>query len=334
MRGELSKTAAWESALFAITNEEERDSIALAVYHFQFHNNPVYGQYCQLVHRTPETVRAASDIPYLPISFFKSHPVSSTTLPPQLYFTSSGTTGTQTSRHAVLKPSLYEQSFLTAFTRFYGPVEDYCILGLLPSYLERGGSSLVYMTDQLIRRSGHPKSGFYLHDLEGLHRVLMELEGAGQKTLLLGVTYALLDFAERYPLSLQHTVVMETGGMKGRKEEMTRAELYTHLQAAFGLKEIHSEYGMTELLSQAYAVNGLFQAPPWMGIRLRDETDPLSVQPPGRATGAINVLDLANLYSCCFIATDDLGRTHPDGRFEVLGRLDSSDIRGCSLLAL
>jgi hypothetical protein len=220
------------------------------------------------------------------------------------------------------------------FKQVYGPVQHYCILGLLPSYLERRHSSLVYMVNDLVQQSTHPQSGFYLYDFEKLAATLQAVEASGQPTLLFGVTYALLDFAERYPMSLLHTTIIETGGMKGRKKELLREEVHGLLKKAFGVPCIHSEYGMTELLSQAYAQEkGFFETPAWMRIVMREEDDPLSVlSSPG--SGGINVIDLANLWSCAFIATEDVGRLHADGRFEVMGRLDNAEIRGCSLLAL
>jgi hypothetical protein len=306
----------------------------LDVYHFQFANNWLYQEYCQTIGRTPGKVNQMEEIPFLPISFFKSHQVTTTAFEPELIFKSSGTTGMTSSTHFVKSAELYEKSFFTSFEHFYGPVSNYAIIGLLPSYLERGQSSLVYMVDQLIKASGKKESGFYLHDFERLHESLFQLEASGQKTILIGVTYALLDFAARFPMQLKHTLIMETGGMKGRRKEMIRSELYDLLRDAFGVPHIHSEYGMTELLSQAYSIDGLFKCPDWMKILLRDETDPFDVttDPQERSSGVINVIDLANIYSCSFIATEDLGKLHEDHSFEVLGRLDNSDIRGCSLL--
>ena len=333
MNGELPKADSLEDKVFSVINEESFYSIALQVYHFQYHNNPVYQAWCDLLHRPPARVRETSDIPYLPIRFFKTHTITSGSFDPELVFKSSGTTGSVSSIHRVKKAGFYEKSFLSAFELFYGPVGDYCILGLLPSYLERGNSSLVYMVDRLIQWSGHPLNGFYLSDYERLRQTLTKLQRKAQRTMLIGVTYALLDFVQLYDMNLSNTIIMETGGMKGRKRELTKPELYAELKSGFGVTAIHSEYGMTELLSQAYAVDGVFRTPPWMRIVLRDETDPFLVQAQsGGGTGAINIMDLANLYSCSFIATDDVGKMHPDGRFEVLGRLDNSDIRGCSLL--
>ena len=281
---------------------------ALAVFQFQYQHNPVYHQYCQALHIDNTKIDSIAKIPFLPVAFFKKD------------------TG------------LYEQSFLAAFNLFYGNIKDWCILALLPSYLERNNSSLVMMANTLIQKSQHAQSDFYLNDLNKLHHTLLQVEKQQQKTLLIGVTFALLDFAEQYPLQLQHTTIMETGGMKGRREELTRPEVHDILCASFNVTKIHSEYGMTELLSQAYSKgDGIFNCPPWMKIVLREEDDPLSVQLSNNSktiSGAINVIDLANLYSCSFIATDDAGKLHKDESFEVLGRLDNSDIRGCSLLAL
>lgn len=318
-------------AVFRISNEKDFRRIALAVFHYQYANNPVYHSYCNAIGKIPASVDEIEEIPFLPISFFKTHSVKSSEFNPAIVFKSSGTTGQNTSRHYIKEPGLYEQSFLTCFERFFGEPEKYCILGLLPSYLEQGASSLVYMVDTLIKKSGHQKSGFYLYDHQGLFETISGLESQSQPALLFGVTYALLDFAEKHSLELKNTLLIETGGMKGRKRELTKTELYQQLQRAFSVSEIHSEYGMTELLSQAYAVNGLYQCPPWMRVILRDETDPFAL---GVKSGAVNFIDLANIYSCSFIATEDLGKMHPDGRFETLGRLDNTDIRGCSQLVL
>jgi hypothetical protein len=259
--------------------------------------------------------------------------VRTTDFQPQAVFESSGTTGMVSSRHVVKDLDLYRRSFTAAFQRFYGPVSEWCIIGLLPAYLERSNSSLVLMVDELVKASGHPDSGFYLYEHEVLHQRLSNLERTRQKTLLIGVTFALLDFAEQYPMNLQHTVIMETGGMKGRRKEITRAELHEYLTQRLGIKTIHAEYGMTELLSQAYSSgNGLFSCPPWMKILVRKEDDPLDVTTEGE--GIINVIDLANIWSCAFIATEDVGRIYPNGSFEVSGRVDNSDIRGCSLLVV
>ena len=335
MTPEIPRAFDLEKEVFAVSNEKQFDLIALRVFEFQFYQNSLYNQYCKLLNKTPETVTSTNQIPFLPISFFKSNQVVTTSFEPELIFESSGTSGVNTSRHYIKNATIYRNSFRRAFNHFFGKVENYCVLGLLPSYLERGNSSLVYMVDQLIRDSKHPESGFYLYDYEKLHEVILRIERTGTPTILFGVTYALLDFSKQYPNKLNHVKIIETGGMKGRQKEMVKSELYDILKKAFGLKHIYSEYGMTELLSQAYAKDGMYTCPPWMKIVLRDETDPLSNSENGRITsGAINVIDLANLYSCSFIATDDIGKIHSNGSFEVLGRLDNSDIRGCSLMVL
>ena len=334
MQGKIPKPEVLEEQVFSISDAAAFKTAAMAVYCFQYHNNPVYQKYCNLLQKTPQSITDLTQIPFLPISFFKTHQVTAGSFKPAVVFESSGTTGTIPSRHLVKTKEIYEKSFQKGFERFYGDPQDYCILGLLPSYLERGSSSLVYMVNDLILESGHPQSGFYLYDFEKLAQTLKELEAKGQKTLLIGVTYALLDFAEQFGFPLQHTLVMETGGMKGRKKEIVRDEVHTILKDAFQLTEVHSEYGMTELLSQAYAKkDGVFLTPPWMQVLLREEDDPLHLAPNNR-NGGINVIDLANIYSCAFIATEDSGRLHPEGGFTVLGRFDHAEVRGCSLLAL
>lgn len=331
MLPELPNTKNFIDRVFAVTNEKEFLQIALDIFRFQFFHNPIYSAYCKAIGRSPENVNSFENLPFLPISFFKTHTVITGTFEPETIFKSSGTTGQSTSRHLVKDTAVYKRSFLTCFQQFFGAPSKYCILGLLPSYLEQGSSSLVYMVDCLIRESGHSLSGFYLYDHQKLKETLRHLEANQQPAILFGVTYALLHFAETSAMPLSSTILVETGGMKGRKRELTKAELYQQLQNAFSLPRVHSEYGMTELLSQAYAVNGRYKCPPWMKVLLRDETDPFSI---GGPSGAINVIDLANLWSCSFIATEDLGKYHNDGSFEVMGRLDNTDIRGCSQLAL
>lgn len=332
---EIPKAKELKEKVFTITNEKQFSSIALEVYHFQYHNNWVYHDYCNAVRKTPELVKELRQIPFLPISFFKSHRMESTSFDAELVFKSSGTTGMITSHHYVKEAQLYIKSFTAAFEKFYGQIKDYCIIGLLPSYLERGNSSLVYMVEHLIQETNHADSGFYLYEFEKLDRVLKKLENAGQKTMLIGVTYALLDFGSAFPQQLKNTMVMETGGMKGRGREMTKTELYENLRNSFGVSHIHSEYGMTELLSQAYGIDGKMKTPAWMKFFLRDETDPFFIYDPlTKVSGAINIIDLANLYSCSFIATEDVGRSFADGSFEILGRMDNSDIRGCSLMVV
>lgn len=310
------------------------EATALEIFRFQYDQNPVYKSYADALGVTPLSIQYVAQIPFLPIRFFKSHAIQAGTFSPAAIFESSGTTGTINSRHLVKDTDVYKESFTKAFELFYGPATDYCIIGLLPSYLERQNSSLVYMVNELIAQSNHPYSGFYLDEWDRLATLLKDLEEKKQKTLLIGVTFALLDFAEKYQMPLKHIIIMETGGMKGRRQEMIREEVHVVLKKAFHLPTIHSEYGMTELLSQAYSTgDGIYQCPPWMRIILRDEEDPLTIKPQRpAATGAINVIDLANIYSCSFIATDDAGRLLPDGKFEVLGRMDNSDMRGCSLL--
>lgn len=333
MQGDLPNiTSEWIDKIFGV-QPADFEALALSLFHHQYRHNPIYGQYADAVGRPPGRVRRATDIPFLPISFFKTHSVVTGSFVPAAVFESSGTTQTINSRHYVKDLSVYTHSFLQAFERFYGPPAGCCILGLLPSYLERKGSSLVVMVDELVRQSAHPDSGFYLYEHEKLARTLAKLEAQGQKTLLIGVTFALLDFAEQHPLALRHTTVMETGGMKGRREEWTRPQVHDFLRGRLGVPAIHSEYGMTELLSQAYSYgDGIFNCPPWMKVVLREEDDPLAVSQSG--SGLINVIDLANIHSCAFIATDDIGKLYPDGSFEVMGRRDNSDLRGCSLMVL
>ncbi len=328
---ELPKAKSFEERVFNLTNAKEFVQIALELFHFQYGGNLTYKAYCDALRINAASVKAIEQIPFLPIRFFKSMEIKTGSFMPGVIFESSGTTGITTSRHYVKETALYEKSFLAAFDLFYGNPGQYCILGLLPSYLEQGASSLVYMVNRLIDESRHPSSGFYLYDHQQLHSTLLGLESAGQPTILFGVSYAVLDFAAAYPMALKNTIVIETGGMKGRKKEVTKAELYDQLRTAFHLREIHSEYGMTELLSQAYAINGRYKTPPWMKILLREETDPFQFT---NRTGVINLIDLANIWSCCFIATDDRGRLNDDGSFEVLGRIDHSDVRGCSQLVL
>jgi hypothetical protein len=307
------------------------ETLALEIFRFQYNHNPIYQQYAKTVGRVGGQIRTITDIPFLPVSFFKSHKVCTAGFEPEAVFESSGTTQSINSRHFIKDLSIYQQSFLKAFQQFYGKVQDWCIIGLLPAYLERKNSSLVVMVDELVKQSNHPQSGFYLYEHEKLAAVLQQLEAMGQKTLLIGVTFALLDFAEKFPMHLSHTTIMETGGMKGRRKEMTRTEVHDVLQNAFSTKNIHSEYGMTELLSQAYSTgDGLFRSPPWMKVLVRQEDDPFDVRITG--SGVINVIDLANIYSCSFIATDDIGKVFAGNNFEVQGRTDNSDIRGCSLM--
>ena len=329
---EIPKAEQLLEQVFAISGPGSFLQTALQVFRFQYYGNPVYQAYCKLLKINPEKINSLEQIPFLPVSFFKTHAVAATVYDPEYIFESSGTTGTAHSRHLVKDLSVYRQSLRKTFMEHFGPPSGYCILGLLPSYLERGHSSLVYMVDDLVTLSGHPKSGFYLYDFEKLAQTLAQLERQEQPTLLIGVTYALLDFSEQFPMKLQHTLVMETGGMKGRRKEWLRVEVHDALKHSFSLPRIHSEYGMTELLSQAYAPEeGMFRAPPWMRVMVREEDDPFAFLPDGRS-GALNVIDLANLFSCSFIATEDIGMRRHDGTFTVAGRQDSAALRGCSLL--
>jgi hypothetical protein len=307
------------------------ETLALQAFRFQYDHNPLYRTYADMVSAAPGQVSSLNQVPFLPVSFFKTHAIQTTEFEPEKVFESSGTTQTVNSRHLVKDTVMYRRSLAKGFESAYGDFKEWCVIGLLPSYLERNNSSLVYMVDEWIRKSNHPQSGFYLDEYEKLVDTLKVLEQKKQKTLLIGVSFALLDLAEKFPMPLKHTTIMETGGMKGRRKELTRQELHEVLKKGFGVEVIHSEYGMTELLSQAYSKGeGIFYCPPWMRIMVREEEDPLRVGSQG--SGVINIIDLANIYSCCFIATDDAGKLYSDGSFEVLGRIDNSDIRGCSLM--
>jgi phenylacetate-coenzyme A ligase PaaK-like adenylate-forming protein len=318
--------------IFKVDSAEDFERIALKVFALQAQENPVYKKFISLLGRRVDSVQSIHDIPFMPISFFKDFQVKTEASNPEKIFTSSGTTGLVPSQHFVSDLEIYNQSFTKGFESFYGPIEDYAVLALLPSYLERDGSSLVYMAEAFIQRSESEESGFYLDDLKGLVKTLEKLEARKQKTLLLGVSFALLDLVEGYSLDLKHTIVMETGGMKGRRKELIREELHDELKKGFKLDKIHSEYGMTELLSQAYSKgDGIFYTPKWMKVLARDPEDALSLLPIGKSGGA-NIIDLANIDSCSFIATQDLCKIHSDGGFEILGRFDNSDIRGCNLL--
>lgn len=308
------------------------EETALQMFRFQYEHNEVYHRFCSLLGRTPANVVSLTDIPFLPIEFFKTEKIYCADTPPEITFTSSGTTGTQTSRHFVKELSIYTESYRKGFELFYGDIEKYAVLALLPSYLERTGSSLITMVDDLIKRSKNPFSGFYLNEYDLLAERLTSLDRSGQQVLLIGVSFALLDLVEKHSFSLKNTLVMETGGMKGRRKELVREELHATLCKGFGVEAIHSEYGMTELLSQAYSAGkGIYRCVPWMKVLVRDTNDALSYLPIGK-TGGLNIIDLANKYSCSFIATQDLGKLHSDGSFEVLGRFDNSDIRGCNLM--
>lgn len=315
------------------------DTIAMILFRYQYNYNLVYRSFCDLLHIIPERITTVTQIPFLPILFFKTKAVVSTNSLAKFYFESSGTTATINSKHYVADSAVYDESFLASFKSVYGEVTDWCIVGLLPGYLERKNSSLVYMVNKLIELSQNESSGFYLNDYEALALVLKRNESMKQKTLLIGVTFALIDFSKKFATPLRYTTIMETGGMKGKLKEITRTEVHTIIGKSFGLTHVHSEYGMTELLSQAYAIAyGKFLPAATMKILLRSEDDPMDItdaeQLPNAKAGALNIIDLANIDSCSFIATDDLGILHPDGSFEVVGRLDNSDIRGCGLMLI
>ena len=318
--------------IFDISCPLDFEKKALEIFKFQFENNLVYRSFCDLLCKHPSEIKDLKDIPFLPIDFFKSHEIKISSKKTSKIFTSSGTTGSNLSKHYVTDLDLYEKSFINCFKVFYGDINDYTILGLLPSYLERNNSSLVYMVNKMIEQSKFPESRFYLDEIDELKETILNLEKEKRKTILIGVSYALLDLIEYHKFNLKHTIVMETGGMKGKRKELIKSELHKLLKNGFGVNNIHSEYGMTELLSQAYSKkNGLFSTPPWMKILIRDTEDPQSILPLAK-TGGINIIDLANINSCPFIATMDLGKLHEDGQFEVLGRFDQSDIRGCNLM--
>lgn len=306
---------------------------ATTVFSYQYANNKIYKQWCDALKMDVSAITSIQSIPFLPISFFKTHKVICENDDNEIFFESSGTTNSSRSRHYLKDEGVYTQSFTKCFELFYDDVKDWCIIGLLPSYLQQKNSSLVKMVDFLIQQSEHENSGFYLNEFEKLYQVLKQLENEKQRTLLIGVTYALLDFAEEFPMHLSSTTIMETGGMKGRRKELTREEVHTVLKKQFNINNVHSEYGMTELLSQAYSKSdGKFFCPPWMKIFVRDEEDPLKISTTGK--GVLNIIDLANIYSCAFIATDDVAEIFEDGSFAVHGRMDNSDIRGCSLMVV
>jgi len=322
-----------EQQIFSIASQQDFDRVALSVFQYQFEHVETYRKYAIYLDKTPANVGSLAEIPFLPIEFFKKFPIISSEKKPTISFTSSGTTGSVTSEHLVADLSIYRKSFLNGFRHFYGDPTNFTILALLPSYLEREGSSLVYMADALIAETKDQNSGFYLYELESLAQKLAQLDSDGKPILLLGVSYALLDLIDQRSFQLKNTYVMETGGMKGKRKEMIKEALHERLKVGFGVKAIHSEYGMTELLSQAYSKGqGHFSCPPWMQVFTRDTEDPLTLI-QGK-TGGINVIDLANLYSCSFIATQDLGKVARHGSFEILGRFDTSDIRGCNLMVL
>ena len=320
--------------LFSISSEKQFEKIALKTFRFQYQNNLVYREFCDFLKIDITKVKSIPQIPFLPIQFFKSHSVVSSQDASQKTFTSSATTGSVTSKHFVIDIGLYEQSYRQAFAQFYGNIEDYVVLALLPSYLDREGSSLIYMVNDLIYLSKNENSGFYLNNYQELIQKLENLEQQGKNVLLIGVTFALLDLLDIKKFQLKNTIIMETGGMKGRRKELIREELHHIIREGFGVSHVHSEYGMTELLSQAYSFgDGIFESPAWMQIYIRDTEDARNYL-SNQKTGGINVIDLANVNSCAFIATQDLGKKYNNGSFEVLGRFDNSDIRGCNLMVI
>ena len=324
--------AAYKKQIFEINTAQDFNNLALQAFHYQYQQVPIYRQFVTLLNVAVESVKTVEEIPFLPISFFKTQQVKDQ-YPAQLVFSSSGTTGMQVSNHFVHDLSLYQQAFTTGFEYRYGALEDYLILALLPSYLERTGSSLIHMLDRMIQVSKYRESDFYLHNFEKLYHVLQSLANRKIKIILLGVTFALLDFVEQFQLNMPDLIVMDTGGMKGRRKELLREEVHAKLKAGFGVHTIHSEYGMTELLSQAYSkTDGHFECPPWMQVMARDTGDPLQLIENGK-TGGLNIIDLANIHSCCFIASEDLSKVSANG-FQVLGRFDYSEVRGCNLMYL
>lgn len=323
---------AFQHGIFNLQNPRDFNATALGLFRYQYNNNKIYASFVDILGVDAATVYHPEQIPFLPISFFKTAKVVTGQAEAEIVFESSGTTGAQTSRHFVADPVLYENSFTKSFNLFYGDIAEYSVFALLPSYFERSNSSLVFMVDKLMRHADRAEGGFFLNEFAALRSRLEKAHALNKKILLFGVTFALLEMAENFPVSLPGAVIVETGGMKGRRKEITRMELHEKLCTGFGVDVIHSEYGMTELLSQAWSKgNGIFKCPPWMKILICDPNDPLSYLENGR-TGGINVIDLANIHSCAFIATQDLGRLYDDESFEVLGRFDSGDLRGCSLL--
>lgn len=305
--------------------------LALELFQYQAKNNSVYCDFLTHLNIDVQKIANLKSIPFLPISLFKTHKLKTNNFEPEITFLSSATAGQKQSNHFVKSTEIYEESFIKGFENLYGPIKNLKIFGLLPSYLERSGSSLVYMVKKMIEISQFEESGFFLNDFEALKNAILTSEKEKQPYLLIGVSFALLDFSEKFNFSLNHAIVMETGGMKGRRKEITRSELHETLKNSFGVKQIHSEYGMTELLSQAYAKqNGIFETPPWMKVFVRETNDPLATLTKGR--GGLNIIDLANVDSCAFIATEDLGNLYPNGTFEVLGRFDNAEVRGCNLM--
>ena len=317
--------------IFNISDDLDFKKHCLKIFNFQYNNNVVYREFCNLIYKNPTKINEVNEIPFLPISFFKTKKILSTNNYEKVFY-SSGTSKKIRSKHYISRIELYEKSFLTNFIHNYGKPEEYNIIGLLPNYLENSNSSLIYMVEKLIKFSKSNNSGFYMRDFDKLSEKLIKLEKKKEKTILIGVSYALLDLISYKKFKLKNTIVMETGGMKGQRKEMVKSELHEKLKIGFGVSKIHSEYGMTELLSQAYSKGeGIFESPPWMKVVIRDINDAQNLN-FNKTSGAINIIDLANINSCSFIATDDMGRYIDNSKFEVVGRIDNSDIRGCNLL--
>lgn len=330
----MPQTKHLKDRIFKIKDDKDFNDLAIKIFHFQFENNPVYRNFVRNLSILPANITHYAQIPFLPVELFKSHKIVSGDFSPQICFSSSGTTGMAKSNHLIKDINLYKESFSKGFSYFFGDPEDYVILALLPSYLERDGSSLVFMVESLIEQSRKAESGFYLDELNSLHDLLVRLKDESKKVILFGVSFALLDLAAQFPIDFPDLIIVETGGMKGRRKELVREELHDILKSAFTIDKVYSEYGMTELLSQAYSKgDGLFETLPWMKVLIRDMNDPFTMLPKGK-TGGIDIIDLANIYSCSFIATQDLGKKNEGGSFEVLGRFDNSDVRGCNLLVV
>jgi len=318
--------------IFSTNISQNFENIALEIFRFQYSQNSVYREYVNYLGFSADDISNIEDIPFLPVEFFKTHKIILDNLEPEIAFLSSSTTGSTPSRHYVFDTNIYKKSYVKAFQYFFGKPEDFCFLALLPSYIEREGSSLIYMINELMKLSNHQANGYYLNEYDEIIEKIKVLKSQKQKFILFGVTYALLDFAELLNLEIELGIVMETGGMKGKRKELSKPEIHELLKKGLKTNQIHSEYGMTELLSQAYSFgNNLFQCPPWMKVLIRDTYDPFNYIENG-TTGGINIIDLANIFSCSFIETKDLGKMHQNGQFEVLGRFDNSDIRGCNLL--
>lgn len=321
-----------KNKIFEIQNDNEFNEISLEIFRLQYKNNHIYKQFIDINGFKISKINNFREIPFLPIEFFKTHKILSSNKIPDIFFESSGTTGFTKSRHFISDIELYENSFIKGFEYFYGNIQDYCLIAVLPNYQEQKNSSLIYMINKLIQLTNNKESGFYLYNLEHLSKELVKLKEKNIKTILFGVSYALLDLAEKYPVNISNAIIFETGGMKGRRKEMIREELHNILKKSFNVNAIHGEYGMTELLSQAYSKgNGLFYTPKWMKILIRETNDPFTIA-ENNNTGGINIIDLANIESCSFIATQDLGKLNIDGSFEISGRFDNSDIRGCNLM--